>query len=227
MPWCGLRRMGSRKRHSIQSAICQYPWYKGEIKARNHITSLVQGTAKSPSPLTSPFGRRREGKNMNLLHIRIQRKADLYRNPGEIVLNLSEDELKNRFLQPYEAVSTVVANGAVIPIEEIHRVQIKASDVAIPAPCDVDEYHVFKDIPNDVMDEFITKPPGHNVVPKAAADSSRSGRDVFISHAGTDKGIAVRIAEYLENAGWTTWYYERDSVAGPRHLEQTGIHIGC
>ncbi|HHT9109938.1 MAG TPA: toll/interleukin-1 receptor domain-containing protein [Candidatus Brocadiaceae bacterium] len=49
--------------------------------------------------------------------------------------------------------------------------------------------------------------------------------DVFISHAEPDGAIAKEIADHLENNGWRTWYYERDNLPGPLHLEQTGRQI--
>lgn len=44
--------------------------------------------------------------------------------------------------------------------------------------------------------------------------------DVFISHVEEDGEVGVMIAEGLAAAGYTTWYYERDSYPGPDYLEQ-------
>ena len=44
--------------------------------------------------------------------------------------------------------------------------------------------------------------------------------DIFISHVEEDGEIAVALAEGLEAAGYTTWYYERDTVPGPPYLVQ-------
>jgi hypothetical protein len=43
---------------------------------------------------------------------------------------------------------------------------------------------------------------------------------VFISHVEEDATIASEIASGLEAAGYTAWYYERDSVPGPSYLSQ-------
>ncbi len=48
---------------------------------------------------------------------------------------------------------------------------------------------------------------------------------VFISHAKEDEGVAVRIAENLEDRGYSTWYYQRDSQPAITHLSQTGRAI--
>ena len=46
-------------------------------------------------------------------------------------------------------------------------------------------------------------------------------KDVVICYAEEDSELAVRIANGLEAAGFSTWYYERDSVPGPPHIDQT------
>ncbi len=45
--------------------------------------------------------------------------------------------------------------------------------------------------------------------------------DVFISHVEEDSSIALEIARGLEQAGYSTWYYERDSLPGVSYLLQT------
>ena len=49
--------------------------------------------------------------------------------------------------------------------------------------------------------------------------------DVFISYVEEDSAIAQQIANELDNAGFTTWYYERDSLVGTSYLLQTGEAI--
>lgn len=49
--------------------------------------------------------------------------------------------------------------------------------------------------------------------------------DVFISHVEKDSKIALEIAQGLEAAGYTVWYYERDSVPVLSYLVQTGQAI--
>ena len=43
---------------------------------------------------------------------------------------------------------------------------------------------------------------------------------VFISHVAEDGGLAARLAAGLDAAGYTTWYYERDSLPGGSYLGQ-------
>ena len=48
---------------------------------------------------------------------------------------------------------------------------------------------------------------------------------IFISHVAEDSSIAIQAAEALEAKGYSTWYYERDSVPGPAYLAQMGEAI--
>src|SRR5262245_53450805 len=40
---------------------------------------------------------------------------------------------------------------------------------------------------------------------------------IFISHAEEDQALALTLSGGLEGAGYTTWYYERDSDPGPQY----------
>jgi len=44
--------------------------------------------------------------------------------------------------------------------------------------------------------------------------------DIFISYVEEDSGIAKEVARGLEAAGYSTWYYQRDSAPGPAYLVQ-------
>ncbi len=48
---------------------------------------------------------------------------------------------------------------------------------------------------------------------------------IFISYVQEDSAIALEIAEGLGAAGYSTWYYERDTVPGPSYLLQMGEAI--
>jgi len=52
-----------------------------------------------------------------------------------------------------------------------------------------------------------------------------SSGQIFISHVGEDSPVAIPIATALEARGYSTWYYERDSVPGPAYLAQMGEAI--
>lgn len=48
---------------------------------------------------------------------------------------------------------------------------------------------------------------------------------LFISHVENDRSTALELAKLLEESGFKTWYYERDSHPGPSYLIQTGRAI--
>ena len=49
--------------------------------------------------------------------------------------------------------------------------------------------------------------------------------DVFVSHVEEDRELALDLADRLQQAGVSTWCYERDQVAGPSYLERTGTAV--
>ena len=49
--------------------------------------------------------------------------------------------------------------------------------------------------------------------------------DIFVSYVAEDTVVAEAIATGLEQAGYTAWYYTRDSQPGPSHLLQTAKAI--
>lgn len=50
--------------------------------------------------------------------------------------------------------------------------------------------------------------------------------DVFLSHVEEDRDVALEIARGLEAAGYSVWYYERDTVPGVSYLTQISRVIG-
>ncbi len=48
---------------------------------------------------------------------------------------------------------------------------------------------------------------------------------IFLSHVNADTAIATELALGLEAAGYSTWYYERDSVPGETYLHQVADAI--
>lgn len=50
-------------------------------------------------------------------------------------------------------------------------------------------------------------------------------RDIFISYVEEDNAITTQLAEGLEAAGYSTWYYERDGEPGASYLLQTRVAI--
>lgn len=51
--------------------------------------------------------------------------------------------------------------------------------------------------------------------------------NIFIAHVEEDADVALEIALGLEEAGYTTWIYEVDSIPGPSYLIQTGAAVAA
>src|SRR5215217_6639498 len=49
--------------------------------------------------------------------------------------------------------------------------------------------------------------------------------DIFISYVEENANLASDIAEAMETMGFSTWYYERDTVPGRSYLLQIGEEI--
>jgi len=49
--------------------------------------------------------------------------------------------------------------------------------------------------------------------------------DIFISYVEEDSSVATQVGDGLQNAGYSTWLYERDSLPGPAYLLQMGEAI--
>lgn len=59
----------------------------------------------------------------------------------------------------------------------------------------------------------------------SARRAVEDGVDVFISHVEDDADAALRLADDLADAGYSTWCYERDAIPGPSYLLQTSQAI--
>ena len=58
--------------------------------------------------------------------------------------------------------------------------------------------------------------------------SANDMSQIFISHIEVGQSIAQEIARGLEDAGYSVWYYERDSYPGAHYEDQVSNAIeGC
>ena len=106
-------------------------------------------------------------------HVRISKKSN--RSRTEVKLDLTEEQLRERFLQPYRAGNPITVNGRTIYCNDIERIRIsftednsrqllpivqerrRQSDRAVIGISD--EWYV-ADLGRDVSDDFIRTPPG-------------------------------------------------------------------
>lgn len=133
--------------------------------------------------------------NSTYYHVRITQESA---QNDEVKLDLSEAQLKKKFLKPYKDGRTIVINGKTIPPDEIERIRInrteQSSDKLLPkikkkrksnsaiAVGIPDEWYV-ADEGEDVTSEFITGPPGSGLdegqIEKIPEDDERN---VFVVH---------------------------------------------
>jgi hypothetical protein len=107
-------------------------------------------------------------------HVRITQKS--YKIHDETKLDLSEEQLKIRFIEPYEQGKSITINGKTIELEDIERIrisrssqdskylirQLEAEDASSPVLvlCGPSYEWRAADKAEDVTDDFIKGPPG-------------------------------------------------------------------
>ena len=147
-------------------------------------------------------------------HVRITSKSDP--SYDEVKLDLTEQELKERFLTPYREGRSIVIGGKTIPPDDIVRVRIshtdKTSEQLLPAvraeraassviaPIS-DEWYVAKR-GRDVTDELITGPPGSGAIPRLQAEGPdiKGPRVVFVVH-GRNRKSRDAMFSFLRSIG--------------------------
>jgi hypothetical protein len=123
-------------------------------------------------------------------HLRITQRSN--KSHDETKLDLSEEQLRERFLQPYETGYPILINGKTIPLEDIERVRITRSKENSPRLIDLVKIEdqanpiIFLGGPSyeweaaqkgeDVTDEFIRGPAGYKKTQIVSKVSSMSKR---------------------------------------------------
>jgi hypothetical protein len=59
-------------------------------------------------------------------HVRVTQKSN--RSYDETKLDLSEEQLRERFIDPYERGEPIVINGKTIPVDDLDRIRITSSE---------------------------------------------------------------------------------------------------
>ena len=142
---------------------------------------------------------------MEYYHVRLTRKSDPYH---DLTRNdLSEQELRDRFLRPYAEARSIVIGGATVPPDDLQKISIsrtphpaasyiprlRAEDatsgvIFVGGPSD--EWRV-ADLGIDITDELIAEPPGHalrNSEPLRASPAPIvDPRSVFVVHGRNAK----------------------------------------
>lgn len=132
-------------------------------------------------------------------HVRVSSKSG---SRSEVRLDLSEEELEERFLKPYREGRPIVIGGIVVPIEDLERIRINKTDLPAAQLLPIvreqrarssvitmrsDDYYIAA-YGEDVTDKYITSAPGQ-VAAGASIMSSRKisegemdPRRVFVVH---------------------------------------------
>ncbi len=142
-------------------------------------------------------------------HVRIQVRA------GDRItaLDLSEGEVRRRFVEPYRAGGRIVSGGRTVAVADIEAVHVSRSEVSSkllrpavrqsgvgPAPNMQREDWALAEFADDVTDTYITAPAGRagraGSVGQNAPLSAPDRRKVFVVH-GRDRRAAEAVFDFL------------------------------
>ena len=144
-------------------------------------------------------------------HVSITTKSD--RGNHEIKLDLSKEQLTERFLKPYENGTAIMVNGKSIEPDDIERIKINRTDVdcSILFP-EIDnsivgpEWFIF-DEGEDITDDLIFGPPGYkksdnlnNNSAMGVVEMIPKNNKIFVVH-GHDTEMKQTVARTLEKLG--------------------------
>ncbi|HKZ87823.1 MAG TPA: hypothetical protein VJ066_01535 [Candidatus Bathyarchaeia archaeon] len=154
-------------------------------------------------------------------HIRISQKSNTKRD--ETKVDLSEEELFERFIKLYEGGIPIIINGKTIPSDDIERIRISKSDQ--PSKVLIQQIRaedrassvVFiggpsyewqaADRAEDITDQLILGPPGYKRAEMLQAaeevDSEVSTKKIFVVH-GHDHELKNDVEVFLREIGFRT-----------------------
>ena len=138
-------------------------------------------------------------------HVRMTTKSD--RGNDEVKLDLSKEQLIERFLKPYENGTIILINGKPIESNDIERIKINRTDVdssLFPQITDNllgPEWFIF-DKGENITDELILGPPGYKKLDNANNNNKiiktkPETNKVFVVH-GHDEEMKQTVARKLE-----------------------------
>lgn len=151
-------------------------------------------------------------------HVRITTISD--RGNYEVKLDLSKEQLTERFLNPYENGTVIIVNGKPIESDDIERIKINRTDVdssrLLPeiradrstsrskTPGISNEWYVSTK-GKDITDELIFGPPGHkksdnNSSAIEVVERMPENNKIYIVH-GHDEEMKQTVARTLEKLG--------------------------
>lgn len=152
------------------------------------------------------------------LHVAIWPTSGDQQRLGELyVLNLSEDQLHDRIIEPYETGASIVASGRALPPNDISWIRIVSTVGPQAMNADVwsNVFHNAQPNPSladsaDVTDLFVTMPPGARAAARPAAPhatpqeggqpvaSDRDPRRVMVVH-GRNRATRDAMFQFLRS----------------------------
>jgi predicted nucleotide-binding protein len=173
-------------------------------------------------------------------HIRISQKSS--KSHGEVKLDLSEEQLCQRYIQPYETGLPIIINGKTIPIEDIDRISVSGSDEPSSTLIENIKWEdrnspvviiggssyawQAAERATDVTDDFITGAPGSKRLSKSEErkkHSDRSNRKVFIVH-GHDHALKSDLEVFCRSIGLEPVVLHREADEGLTVIEKFEQH---
>lgn len=177
-------------------------------------------------------------------HVRITQKSNS--SHDETKLDLSEEQLRERFIEFYELGEAIIINGKTIPAADLERIRISASEedskpLIAQARANAeassviviggasDEWHA-ADLAKDVTDELIRGAPGYRkksedkrrLVP-IPAKVSGSSKKVFVVH-GYDHALKSDVEVFLRDLGLEPVVLHREVDEGRTLIEKFERH---
>jgi predicted nucleotide-binding protein len=183
-------------------------------------------------------------------HVRITQKSNV--SHDEVKLDLTEEQLRDRFVGPYERGEPIIVNGKTIPPDDIDRIRIAVSKtdsaplIAEARARDAASSVVViggpsleweaADLARDVTDEWIRGAPGHlarsrrdetsvvlTIPTEAKVQKAPPSKKVFVVH-GHDHALKADLEVFLKDVGLQPILLHREPDEGRTLLEKFEHH---
>ena len=171
-------------------------------------------------------------------HVRITQRSN--RSHDETKLDLSEDQLRERFVEPYERGEPIIINGKTIPTSDLDRILISCSETdSAPLIARAKASNAASsvimlggpslewqaaDLAKDVTDDLIRGAPGYLAskpqgTRKTATRTQTSSKKIFVVH-GHDHELKADVEVFLRDLGLEPVVLHREPDEGRIVLEK-------
>jgi len=171
-------------------------------------------------------------------HVRITQKSN--KRHDETKLDLSEEQLIERVIKPYESDEPIIINGKTISGNDIERIRITQSNEKSEILIQQVRYErttssvmvvggmsiewLAADKAKNVTDEYITHPPGYRKVKSTTTTKGKNSKNkVFIVH-GHDYHLKNDLEAFLNSIGIKSIVLHREADEGLTIIEKFEKH---